>query len=105
MSLLNRRHVKCDERQSPQRAPSVREPVRVGGVTRWIITVTDLEKKGTVMQVTNLAPWPEYAGLSIWAVLAGKIVNHHIPNNPSEDYGQSSSLLHLEFPHDWSLVV
>ncbi len=34
-------------------------------------------------QVTNPAPRSDNAVLSIWAVLPGKIVNHHIPYNPS----------------------
>ena len=39
--------------------------------------------KGTVTPVTNSAPGLDFAGLSIWAVVAGKIVHHYIPYNPS----------------------
>ncbi len=42
-----------------------------------------LHDRGTVTQVTDPAPRSEYAGLNIWAVLAGKIVNFHIPYDPS----------------------
>ena len=79
----SRRPVKRDERPLPQRAP----PCTGTGVNWWCYTVDNYRYgfgiQGAVTQVTNprsmiRVRWSKHMGRS-----AGKIVNHHIPYNPS----------------------
>jgi hypothetical protein len=74
-------HVKRDVRLSPQRAP-----LCTGTSASGCYTVDNYLygfKRGQCRKSRTQLHDSDIAGLSKWAVLAGKIVNHHIPYNLS----------------------